>query len=273
MQALAELLGLLVGLALAPVVALRTRMRRRHLFHGDGRLLEGEMIAPPPAGLPPELRPFAQAIAGVARVRFSWAGGTPGARPAGEKRRAKILGLSLQLGNPQWPQHLLLATLRFRKPRIPGNPDDFLDPDNVYATVLRHQLRQVGGVYLRARPLRKLTGEGAFDILERATQGTGPHLCLELALARERERWVPVGLIRLRRLLPVGARPAADVYSDRALSPALSPFAAAAGLRTLGFLAGLRRILYPVSRWGRQPRAAEKSSGALPIKGGRSAAT
>jgi hypothetical protein len=261
LEALAELLGMLVGLLLAPVVALRGRKRRRHFFHAEGTSVEAEVVAPPPAGLPERLRPFAQAISGRARARFSWAvGGARKAAPPGAGRKGSILGLGLQLGSAQWPQHLHLATFDWRSRKMTGNPDDFLDQNNVYSTVISLRLRRFGDVYLRVRPLGSGSSAGtAADRLEQITHTPGPHLGLELASKQEREIWFLVGQIHLRRLTVVPGLAPGEIYADPTLSPRSSPFDAGAGLRTLGFLAGVRRILYPVSQRGRRQRAAGTS--------------
>jgi hypothetical protein len=265
--ALTELLGVLVGLLLAPLVALRSRLRRQHFFHAQGRVLQAEVVSPQLDALPAELRPLAQAIVGQARVRFSWAAPPHKAGRPDQKRPSNILGLGLQLGDPQWPQHLLLATFRFRKRRTAANPDDFLDRGNVYASVLPYRLRQVGDVYLQVRSLRQGPGRGsAIERLERATEADQDHLSLELAAAADRERWICVGTIRLRRLLPAAAAAPGAVTDDPTRSPALSPQRSAAGLRTVGFFAGVRRVVYPVSQWGRRPPPAAQRQATTPIR-------
>jgi hypothetical protein len=256
-EALTELLGILVGLLFAPVVALAGRRRRKHLFHAEGSLLEAEVV--PSADLPERLRPFAQAISGRARARFSWAIGRRTPAEPGTKRKRMILGLSLQFGSARWPQHLLLATFSWKQ-RTAANPDDFLDRHNVYSTVLRQRLRQYGDVYLQVRPRAGGPSDGtAIDRLERITHTDGPHLDLELASAQQPDRWFLVGAIRLRRLVSVPDLGPGQVYADPDLSPRLSPFAAGAGLRTVGFVAGVRRVLYPVSQWARGQRREDAS--------------
>ncbi|HET7542060.1 MAG TPA: hypothetical protein VFK05_19470 [Polyangiaceae bacterium] len=107
-----ELLGLGVGLLLAPWVAALSRFRRARMFHPVGRTFGARVEAQP--GLSAEWRELASRVEGAALLRFS------GALFRSDDERLEVLGVALRLHGAENPaleresqtQDLLFATIR-----------------------------------------------------------------------------------------------------------------------------------------------------------------
>jgi hypothetical protein len=238
-----ELLGVFVGVVLAPFLALFSRRKRARVLHSEGIVVRAEVSPLLSEHEPVALQAFGRSLAGPATVRFSqgvtrrWDGqGSPA---------ANILGLGLALGSGSDRRHLLLATFErfgtFGRDRRVTVATDFLA--DVYQSVGAFALDGLGIVQFRVRsfdppplPRGDLASRLAADIRSGRAQ-------LTLEVARPAGAWRPIARLELLSI------------EDRA-DPALSPHHTGPGLRAVGFLAGLRRVVYPVAQWARRPPAA-----------------
>lgn len=239
---LLELLGVLVGIVLAPLVFLGSLVRGARLFHPDGVVCRAEIVpiaTDGPAGA------LAGRLAGDALVRLS--GGV--FRGPGEPR--DILGAALRFGPPGLPlagdQDLLLATFRtFRSlPSTLGEvePHDFLA--NTYTSVASYATDGLARVRVRLVPVPGTVDEGATGTrgarLDAAIAADRAGFVLELA--PHGAPWQKLAHVHLRARLPV---------DDRALR--FDPRRAGRGLRPVGWFRGLRGVAYPVSQAARKLR-------------------
>lgn len=236
-----ELLGRMVGVLVAPLVFLVAFVRRARAFHPDGGVFRAEVRA---TAVDAALRPVAERLAGPALARLS------AAMARGEVEKPDVLGLGLRFG-AAGTQDLLLATFDGFGPRqlraalASTDVHDFVHND--YRAVSPFRLDGAGLVTLHARGEATGGGDGGTraERLEQAMAAGRAVLHLEAhALAADGEQAV---------------RPLVDVVLvGRASVPPsslrLSPFHDGLGLRPVGFLAGIRWVVYPVSQFARRLR-------------------
>jgi hypothetical protein len=250
LQKLAALAGLALGIVLAPLFALWSRIKGARVLHTQGLCVKARVLGMATEGPGPVVA-FAQSLAGEAVARFSL-GLTRASQPAGGTRN--ILGLGLVLGAGPACRHLLFATFEsfgaFGRGRDTTVTTDFLA--NTYYVVAPLALDGAGLVRLRARPVeggRSGAPDRATNLAADLRAGTAV-LALELSSASD-PTWVPIARLTLEASLEGAGGP-------------LSPWRTGPGLHAVGFLAGLRRIIYPVAQWARgarpDPMAAESAS-------------
>lgn len=234
-----EMLGLVAGFALAPLVGAGSWLRRGRALHPAGLVFETEVV---PAGdVAPHNARLAKNLSGHGLARLS----------AGLFRRERIwpdlLGLALRFGtDPTGPkplvgeQDLLLATSR----RLWSMPLDALRTNrrdylrNVYHGMSVFEVERQPDTRLRVVPIDTDTlGVSREQRLRNAVaQGTA-RFRLEVATADAPHRWEPLVEVRLIRELDV---------DQNALR--FSPFQTGAGLRPQGFIHFLRPATYGVSQ-------------------------
>ena len=237
----AELLGRIIGVALAPLVFVVALVRGARAFHPDGVVYRADVL---PNAADPLLSLVAGRLAGPALVRLSAAMRRGGEGP-------DVLGVAIRFG-AAGDQDLLLATFdgfgpqELRAAVASTDAHDFLHND--YRAVSPYRLDGVGLVRLHARA-EAGGGDGATRI-ER----------LQQAVANRRA----VLHLEARPMAPdqePAARPLVDiVLIGRASVPGaalrFSPFRDGLGLRPVGLIAGIRWAVYPPSQLGRRLRGA-----------------
>jgi hypothetical protein len=238
----AEVLGRVVGRALAPLAALGARLRGGRVLHPAGTVCAAEVIA---AADDPHLQPLAHRLAGAAVVRMSGALWRDPGPP-------ELLGCALRFRGerPLSPdvapedQDLLFATTpslwlvlaaTFRTHR-----GDYLH--NAYYTAGKLEVDGLGPVEFRLvpHPTAVQTGATRAERLDVAMEAGAARLRLDLR--RERRAWQPLCDIRLRGRLVLD--------EDRLC---YSPFHAGQDLRPRGFLAALRASVYAAGQAARTP--------------------
>ncbi|MGZ3438934.1 MAG: hypothetical protein ACXVDD_05445 [Polyangia bacterium] len=244
-----ELVGRVIGLALAPLVFLAALVRRARAFHPDGVVWRADVVATFRGDGP--LARVAQRLAGPALARLS-----PAMHRAGGGER-DVLGLGVRFG-AAGEQDLLLATFdgfqpaQLRRAMQETDAHDYLH--NEYRAVSPYRVDGSGVVVmLRAR------GDGDPPRNDGPPRDDGPKRDERLARA------VAAG----RALLHVEARAAEDAQAswlplvDVALvtrssvtqaALRLSPLRDGLGLRGAGIYAGIRWAVYPVSQLARRLR-------------------
>jgi hypothetical protein len=240
---LGEGLGRILGVLLAPLFALWAAGKRARPFHADGIEVRIQ-VSPASASSSEPVRRLGQRLTGPGMARFSLAITDRQQREANTGRVSPdVFGLGLVLGKPESRQHLLLATFdsfgTVRKALRETRSDDFLA--NNYRGVGLYWLDNFGPVRLRIRPLDQERTPGTRETRLAATIEMKARLILELSRTDRPSDWQSVAEIHL------------DCPLETA-TPALSPFQDGAGLRPIGVTAGIRRVVYPVSRWARRAR-------------------
>ncbi|HEX6835516.1 MAG TPA: hypothetical protein VF334_03030 [Polyangia bacterium] len=232
-----ELLGRIVGVLLAPLVFLVALAKGARAFHPDGGVFRAEVRA---IAVDAPLVSVAERLAGPALARLS------AAMVRGEVEKPDVLGLGLRFG-AAGAQDLLLATFdgfgprQLRAARATTDVHDFLHND--YRAVSPFRFDGAGRWVLHAR------GEAAGQGATRAER-------LAQAMASGRA----VLRVEAHALDAAdGPRPLVDVVlvGRASVPPAslrLSPFHDGLGLRPIGFLAGIRWAVYPVSQLARRLR-------------------
>jgi len=237
-----ELLGRIVGVLVAPLVFVVALLRRARAFHPDGGVFRAEVRA---TAVDAPLARVAERLAGPALARLS------AAMVRGDVEKPDVLGLGVRFG-AAGTQDLLLATFDGFGPRqlraalASTDVHDFVHND--YRAVSPFRIDGAGLVTLHARG--EATGGGG-DGVTRAER-------LEQAMAAGRA----VLHVEAHAAGPDGAdaaRPLVDVVlvGRASVPPAslrLSPFHDGLGLRPVGFLAGIRWVVYPVSQLARRLR-------------------
>ena len=237
----AELVGRMVGVLVAPLVFLVALVRGARAFHPDGGVFRAEVRA---TAVDAPLVAVAERLAGPALARLS------AAMVRGEVEKPDVLGLGLRFG-AAGTQDLLLATFdgfgprQLRAAMATTDVHDFLHND--YRAVSPFRVDGLGLVTLHARGDASGGGDGV---------SRGERLAEAMAAGRARLH------VEARPLPPDGdgaPRPLVDlVLVGRASVPPaslrLSPFRDGLGLRPVGFLAGIRWVVYPVSQLARRLR-------------------
>jgi hypothetical protein len=235
-----QALGMVLGVVLAPIIALFSWVRGTRVLHAEGVVVSAKVTeaAGAPGG---ELGKFARTLVGPATVRFSL-GMTPG-RDAEAVAARNILGLGLVLGARETQRHLALATFesfsKFGRDRIVTVTGDYLA--NVYQSVAAFALDGFGLARFRVSPF-ELPAAPAGDRERRLSADIGSgNARLVLEVGGQDGQWLPVAVILLMGIVE---------------GPAfrLSIHRTGPGLRAVGVLAGVRRVVYPVAQWARARR-------------------
>jgi len=228
-------LGFLVGVAVAPLVALRSLLTGARAFHPEGVVCRAEAVALGDGEL-------ARRLAGPALVRLS-----PALR---RDDGADVLGVGIRFrARPRVTAHpdhgdqdLLLATFdSFRPSRLKEairqtDAHDYLAND--YRAVARYRVGDLGPARLRAVGSRPAAPGGTR--LERLTAAMARGAAALRLDADGGDGWTPLVEIRLHELVPL----------NQAMLR-FSPRRAGRGIRPLGFLNGIRAVVYPVSQAAR----------------------
>jgi hypothetical protein len=241
--------GQLLGGLVAPFTAVLSALRQSRMFHPRGITCAARVMAEPAR---PELAGVAEALAGVALVRWSSALWKHG-------EHTDVLGCALRFTTPPLTiepkpgdQDLLLATIQ-RPWTMPLSPfstrtHDFLA--NVYFGVSPFEVAPLGRVEWRVAPLAP-SPAGA-DRRERLGLAALSRARLSLELAPYTGPWRRPDPARFARVAVI------ELTSELALDQEalrFDPFRSGRGLEPVGFVHALRRATYAASQRGR-PRAA-----------------
>jgi len=239
-----ETLGRALGVALAPLTAVGSLVRRARLFHPDGLVYRAEVTSLGNRG-----SSIADRLAGPALVRLS------SAWWKGDKEWSDILGLAIRFrGTAEitpvpdpGDQDLLLATMRrvWMIPFAPltTNPHSFLCND--YHGALPFNVEGLG----RAR--LSLLGPRL------PTEGRPRAEALEAAVAKGFavfELWARL-LERSARIEPLVAVCLLERVSLDQEALRFDPFREGRGLSPCGFVQNVRRATYRASQWARPQTA------------------
>jgi hypothetical protein len=241
-----EAMGLAGGVALAPLAALGSTVRRARLFHPEGVVYRAEvrpLVTEGPAGA------VARRLAGPALVRLSnawWRGG---------KEWIDVLGCAVRFRHDARPstaaapddQDMLFATIRWpwTTPIAPlaTDPHSFLHDD--YHGVSPFEVRELGLVKWRLRsPGVRGTGPDRAARLERAVRDGTAVLRLEVRRKVLGAPFEPIAAIELRERAPL------DQAAMR-----FDPFRAGRGVHPRGFVQALRVAAYAASQRARPRRS------------------
>lgn len=249
-----ETLGRALGVALAPLTAAGSFVRRARLFHPDGLVYRAEVT---PLGNRGSVA--AARLAGPALVRLS------AALWKGEKEWPDILGVAIRFRGTAditpvpgpGDQDLLLATMRrmWTLPFAPltTNSHNFLGND--YHGALPFDVKGLGRAYLSLLgPYLPTEGRPRAEALEAAVaQG----LAVFELWARPVERGVRVEPLVAVRLLE-------RVFLDQE-ALRFDPFREGRGLSPRGFFQNVRYGTYRASQWAR-PRTARERGKPVPVR-------
>lgn len=233
--ALRFVVGAMLGVAIAPVVAVVSAVRGGRAVHFAGVVCRAELHARAAAGA---------ALAGPALVRLS------GAFEPQQTTKPDVLGLLLRLqsaatdGSVTGDQDLLLGTFtsfaHAARDRATTRVHDYLAND--YHSVTPWWLPGVGAVHLQLAPLAPPTSSG--DRLAHLDDAIAAG-CAAFALIASRSGAPPIELAELR----IVERTALDGRALRA-----SMWRTGRGIRPLGARNGIRSVVYPVSQLARWVR-------------------
>lgn len=237
----AELLGRIIGVLLAPLVFVVSLLRGARAFHPDGVVYRADVL---PATTDASLAAMAGRLEGPALVRLSAAMRRGGEQP-------DVLGIAIRFG-AAGEQDLLLGTFDGFGPRqlraavATTDAHDFLHND--YRSVSPYRLDGVGLATLHAR------GEAAGGDGATRTERLAQAVAAGRAVLHLEARMVGPDDER-------AARPLVDIHLvGRASVPGallrFSPFRDGLGVRPVGLIAGLRWAVYPPSQLGRRLRGA-----------------
>ena len=240
LQTAGEAFGRVIGVVVAPGAAAVARTRGGRALHPKGTVCAAEVVA---AAEDPELVPLARRLAGGAIVRMSgslW-------------RRAdlpEMLGCAVRFRGPRTltpevdpeDQDVLFATARaawaIPLAMLTTAHHDYLH--NVYYTIGRLDVPEVGQVELRLVPLSIAAPDGASRgvRLRSAMESGHARLRLELRGLGEMQRsWRPLCDLRLRGPLKIEAR-----------ALCFSPFQTGQALLPRGFLHAIRGPSYAAAQ-------------------------
>lgn len=235
-------LGMAVGVTLAPTVALVTLLRRGRVFHPGGATWRGTAV---PAATGGAALRCAERLSGPCRVRFS--GGLWGAMRDDVR---DILGCTVHLERDGRHQHLLFASFRhvWRAVADTRTSDTRNVLRNTYYTASWSRDDDLGVVTFRLVPDPRDGGDGpdAAARLDAVVAAGGVRLRLEASA--DGAAFEPV--------LDLHLEARADPPDDDRTS--FSPFVAGRGVVPVGFVNGVRRVVYVV---GRAARRAEEPRG------------
>lgn len=232
--ALRFVVGAMLGVAIAPVVAVVSAVRGGRAVHFAGVVCRAELHARDAAGA---------ALAGPALVRLS------GAFEPQHTTKPDVLGVLLRLqsatSDPSGgDQDLLLGTFTSfataGRDRLDTRVDDYLA--NTYHSVTPWWLRGVGAVHLQLTPLAPSAPPG--DRLAHLDDAIAAGRAA-FALIASRSGAPPIELAELRLV----ARTDLDGRALRA-----SMWRTGRGVRPLGLRNGIRSVVYPVSQLARSVR-------------------
>jgi hypothetical protein len=242
--------GLLAGLALAPLTALGSYLRRSRLFHPRGLCLRG-VVRPAAGDL--AFREAGLRLAGPVFVRFSSAWWKWREWP-------DVLGCALRFTSDgtvdpaprATDQDLLMATIRTPLTTmlapLSTHVDDYMS--NAYFGVAPFAVPTLGRVKLRLSPVEPAPpGITREQRLTRALDRAPLQLTLEARAHRLGSRYKPLAHVEL------GERVQLDQGELR-----FDPFACGRGFKPVGFVHGLRVASYAASRRARD--AARRQAGA-----------
>jgi hypothetical protein len=234
-------LGMVLGALLAPLVFLVALVRGARVFHPDGVVHRARFTALGD-------HPAARALDGPALARLA------PTFTSVASQKPDVIGLAVRFRRDDTAspapadgdQDVLSATfdsfLALGAGRASTNVHDVLD--NTFRTVASfalpgggaHRLRWVGVPIDRPASLPALADP---ELARRAR--------FVLEISQDGDAWLAIGTLAL------GARVDVD---QRALE--LTPFRTGRGVRPVGFLNGIRRVVYPASEAGRRLRAARQ---------------
>ena len=234
-----ELVGRVIGLALAPIVFLVAFLRGARAFHPDGVVWRAD-VAATFAGDGP-LADVARRLAGPALVRLS------PAMHRGAVDKPDVLGLGVRFG-AAGEQDLLFATFdgfapaQLKRALATTDAGDYLH--NIYRAVSPARVDGGGLVILRARGAACPDAATRDERLARAIDAGRAVLHVE-ARAADDEHAPPLPLVDVTL---VGR----SSVTQQALR--LTPWRCGLGLRPTGVYAGVRWAVYPVSQLARRLR-------------------
>jgi hypothetical protein len=245
-----------MGSALSPFTGALSTLRKSRMFHPRGLVCRAEVEAAP---ADPSLQAVAEALAGVALVRWSSALWKRG-------EWTDVLGCALRFAREPLSaearaddQDLLLATIQrpWSMPLAPftTRTRDFLD--NVYYGVSPFEVDDLGRVEWRViSEYPAAAGDDRQDRLARAMRDGHARLRLELApypgpLSRpDGDRFKTVVRLNLTQWLEL---------DQEALR--FDPFRSGRGLRPVGFVHAMRRATYAASQRGRPAHTPDQGTG------------
>lgn len=241
-----ERIGGVIGVALAPLTAAGSFIRRARLFHPEGRVFRATVQ---PIALTEPYATIARRLEGEALVRMS------GAWWRGGKEWPDVLGCAIRFRSTDVPsteprpgdQDLLLATVRWPWTTLLAplgtNPHDFTAND--YHGVSPFRVEGLGAAKWRLLSPHLHLGDGArMDALENAARERRAHFRLQVRHLKYGHPWVDIAELRLLEPMPI---------DQEALR--FSPFRAGRGIHPMGLVQAMRWATYRASQFARPRRS------------------